>query len=71
MKMKKLFCIIVVLMIYSNLLSQNISSLISDALERHIEMENDGINEVSKKIYVTPFLFQINKNILPKKNRKY
>lgn len=58
-------------MIYSNLLSQNISSLISDALERHIEMENDGINEVSKKIYVTPFLFQINKNILPKKNRKY
>lgn len=65
--MKKLFCIIVVLMICSNLLSQNISSLISDALERHIEMENDGINEVSKKIYVTPYLFQINKNILPKK----
>ena len=66
--MKRIFCIIVLLIGGLNLQSQNISDMITNSLITHIHQvyeERDSIIFSKKKIYVMPFLFYIDKNILP------
>ncbi|MFA7082225.1 MAG: hypothetical protein WC135_06385 [Bacteroidales bacterium] len=66
--MKRIFCIIILFIGGFHLQSQNISNMISHSLDSHIHQvyeEKDSIIFSKKKIYVMPFLFYIDKNILP------
>lgn len=66
--MKRIFCIIILFIGGFNLQSQNISNMITNSLASHIHSvyENkDSIIFKQKKVYVMPFLFSIDKNILP------
>lgn len=66
--MKKIICIIVLLVIGFNMQSQNISKMIERSLDSHIKMvyeDSDSIVFKKKKLYIMPFLFNIDKDILP------